>query len=942
MSDHLFYQHELSRFLEQNKTHDSTNTTMTGMGNTLGKWKISDEKYPMFLDLLHDYLFVKRGTPQNFVEKPRKNEPKPLLIDLDFHYPEHQSLTRVFNLDMIEQFIHRITDGLQYFFGLEQYTEMRFFVTLRSGPYHAKGKRKDGVHILCPDIALANEKQAVLRKWLLANEAIRTCFTGTGYTNADDIVYDESMTRQQGWIFYGESKPNIPPYTLVAVFNYKPGENDWIDEDVSQYSSRDLVELLSIRYNIVPDENVLKEGEPSAVYTDLMQRPAGAVTTAPPPTQEQTEAANKVTDLANAINTFAIKPASEEERNMVRRFVLECLKPAWHDEYDKWIRVGWCLHNIEASEEYFTLWKDFSAKSGKSSENDWVRLRHEWFHGMRKSGDGPRLTQRSLQKWARDDNPELYKKIVADNIHEYIRTEVSPTHYHISLLMKKMYANNYVASVQQRSTDWFKYDEDINMWKRLNQGMELKAKISCDVAEELGHSSSKIRKQIGECTRKDEEQKRDWLTEKLKELNKVETQLYNNGFTESVMKMAAQQFYEEDFINKMNSNPYLLGCRNGVLELRAKRDNGTEHVIFRQGRPEDYVSFRVGVKHPELDAINYVPYDPTDPIQGEIQEFFRTLFPNSELRTYVLRLLASTLEGTNKEQCYYTFTGRGSNGKSKITELMAATLGDYYTTMSSTVLTRKRPDGGDANPEIMVLKSRRFICMTEPDDKEPINTSRMKQFSGEDMVEARQLYGEQERFRIMGKICMLCNNLPPVNSMDHGTWRRIRVIPFVASFVDEGDPVLLLNKPNVYQKDLKLDEKLVKWREQFFSLLVHVYEKEYIPLGLNPVPEMVTRESTKYKEQYDIYARFKTERIREPVTAEEQLECRTNPLESKRARLIIGQWRKDNRIEGFTANDALDRMKNEFGEPEAGRFWPTIRMFANDEDVAEWDKAHSA
>jgi phage/plasmid-associated DNA primase len=178
--------------------------------------------------------------------------------------------------------------------------------------------------------------------------------------------------------------------------------------------------------------------------------------------------------------------------------------------------------------------------------------------------------------------------------------------------------------------------------------------------------------------------------------------------------------------------------------------------------------------------------------------------------------------------------------------------------------------------------------------------------------------------------------------MDHGTWRRIRVIPFIASFVDEGDPVLLLNKPNVYQKDLKLDEKLVKWREQFFSLLVHVYETEYIPLGLNPVPEMVTRESTKYKAQYDIYARFKAERIREQIKAEEELDLRTNPLESMRVRLIMAQWRKENRIEGFTANDALDRMKDEFGEPEAGRFWPTIRMFANDEDIAEWDKAHSA
>ena len=395
-------------------------------------------------------------------------------------------------------------------------------------------------------------------------------------------------------------------------------------------------------------------------------------------------------------------------------------------------------------------------------------------------------------------------------------------------------------------------------------------------------------------------------------------------------------------MNKLNANPCLFGCRNGVLELRAKCDNPAKHVIFRQGRPEDYVSFLAGVRYPDLESINYFPYDSTNPIQEEIQQFFQTLFPNPELKTYVLRLLSSMLEGTNKEQCYYTFTGRGSNGKSKIAELMEMTLGDYFTTMSSTVLTRKRPDAGAANPEIMAAKGRRFIVLTEPDDKEPINTSRMKQFSGEDMVEARQLYGEQERFRIMGKICMLCNDPPAVNSMDHGTWRRIRVIPFVARFLDKGNPELLLNKPNIYEKDLELIQKLVIWREQFLSLLVHIYETEYIPFGLNPVPDVVIRESNKYKEKFDIYARFKSERIREPVSPEEQLECRTTPLESKRILIVLRQWIKDNRIVGFTANDALDRMKDDFGEPESGRYWPTIRVFSNDEDALEWDKMQTS
>jgi phage/plasmid-associated DNA primase len=45
-----------------------------------------------------------------------------------------------------------------------------------------------------------------------------------------------------------------------------------------------------------------------------------------------------------------------------------------------------------------------------------------------------------------------------------------------------------------------------------------------------------------------------------------------------------------------------------------------------------------------------------------IKDFFRSSL-TLRLRTYVLRLLASCLEGTNREQCYYTFIGEGSNGK---------------------------------------------------------------------------------------------------------------------------------------------------------------------------------------------------------------------------------------------------------------------------------------
>jgi len=927
-----YNEHELSNFMQSRilpkSSSEGSIAAVTGMGEKKGKWKISDEDYPKFLDLLHDYLFVKHGRCMNFVEQPRKGEPKPLLIDLDFRYSADTSLTRAFSLSHIESFIHSVVEGLKEFFELESYEVLRFFVTLRPAPYKEGSKQKDGVHILCPDMALLNEKQGVLRNWLLNKNTVKNSFANTGYTNPDNNVYDECMTHKQGWIFFGESKPNIAPYQLETVFAYTPETNMWIQEDTSQYSTRNLIEILSVRYNIVEDINDVKD-DAKDTYSKLLNTVSAPVDNVAP---VSTEGQNAIIDAINYI--YGGKTLGEQELLMVRRFVLDCLKDSWYEDYDKWIRVGWCLNNIGQTEEMFTLYKEFSERSGKAGETDWEKIRRNWFSGMGKTGDGPRLTERSLRKWARDDNPKVYNEIISGNLHEFILGEIEASHYHISTLMKKMYGNNYVASVNPKSTEWFKYDDDINMWKRINQGIELKTKISIDVASEIATVRGVVSRQWGEEQR---EERKEYLAKKMKDLIKVEAQLYSNGFTESVMKMATQQFCEEEFMNKLNIDPFLFGCRNGVLELRAK-DGNKERVIFRQGRPEDYISFLAGRNYPDSEAINYVPYNPRDPMQIEIADFFAKLFPRKDLCAYVLRLLASCLEGANREQCYYTFTGAGGNGKSKLIELMRLTFGDYQTSMSSTVLTRSRPQAGAANPELMVTKCRRFIYMQEPDEKEPINTSIMKQFSGEDIIEARQLYGEQDKFRIMGKICMMCNTLPPVTSMDEGTWRRIRVVPFESTFLPPDHPGLLLKKPNNFPRDPKLDEKLRQWREPFLSLLVHVYDTEYIKSGLNPVPDIVLQASNKYKENFDVIAKFDADRIREPKTDADRLNCRTTPVDTNFIKNAFKIWKNEQQIKFKDDNQLISRLSAKYGDPERGKYWTGIFVFDSDISVTEWDE----
>jgi P4 family phage/plasmid primase-like protien len=897
---------------------------MTSMGKELpGKWLIPDEDYPQFLDLYHDYLFVKKNRSLNLVEQPRVNSPKPFLIDLDFRYSVGQALQRSFTMEQVHSFCKMLVSSLEHFFDLEQHLMLRFFVTLRPSPYNSAGTHKDGVHIMCPDISLSNEKQKVLRKWLLEQKAVTKCFEGSNYTNKDEDVYDESMTRKQGWIFYGESKPAIPPYELSSVLRYDPAKETFLAEDTKKYTPRQLMQVLSVRYDLADDENVVRE-EASVEYQAILD---------PPVSYQKAEVLVSPADDGNTMEKETLEAIrdmlapsgySTSEKDIIRNLVINCLSEERAEKYETWIRVGWCLHNIEASEDMFQLWMDFSKKSSKSCGNNIAELRRSWFTGMRKEGDGPRLTEMSLRKWARDDNPTAYKEITESDIIEYILKELRPTHFHIVQVMEKIYKSTYKASITQRTTDWYFYDDVINFWKPLNQGIQLRRKISYEVAEFVGIAREKKKKQLAN-------QGKDILDigkdPEFMKLFKIEESLYNAGFIDALMKMAATAFYEEDFHNKLNSNTTLFGCKNGVIELRAQtKENPNEHVIFRQGRPEDFVSFRGGNNPPKSEAIEYTPFNDLNKEQFTqlqfLKDFFKQIYPDEQLRTYVLRLLASCLEGANREQCYYTMIGEGSNGKSMLMNLCAITFGDYQTTLATTAITRKRPESSAANPDIIDIKNKRIISMNEPDSNEPINTSRMKQFSGEDLVEARGLYKDQEKFTVTGKLFMLTNKLPPINTMDYGTWRRIRAIPHVAAFYLADDP--RLGGPNTYLKDPEFVNKLNPCREVFLSWLVHIYDTEYLVHGLDPVPEAVKRETAQYREDFDSFAKFRNERIKKTAGSQTTFKQIANAYR---------EWLQDGNkgANRLTPRELEKRVNNEFGTPADGKTYNHIELFSEEE-----------
>ena len=228
--------------------------------------------------------------------------------------------------------------------------------------------------------------------------------------------------------------------------------------------------------------------------------------------------------------------------------------------------------------------------------------------------------------------------------------------------------------------------------------------------------------------------------------------------------------FNKDFMNKLDSNPYLLCFKNCVVDFKNK--------ISRKGQQDDYIS--------KCTNIDYIKYDylKNKNIIDDIKKFFTELFPNEYLKDYMWEHLASALVGTNDNQTFNIYTGSGRNGKSKLVDLMSKALGEYKGTVPITLITQKRNTIGSTSSEIVQLMGTRYAVMQEPSKGDKINEGIMKEITGGDPIQGRALFKDTVTFIPQFKLVVCTNTLFDVESNDDGTWRRIRVCDFMSKFID--------------------------------------------------------------------------------------------------------------------------------------------------------------
>ena len=933
----------VNKFNEYMKSHITTkeNTskpiTNTRIGNKEsniygGSYHVSQEEYPEFLKLYYDTIVSQQKMEYLTEKQLETNCPALIDIDLRFHIDTNE---RQYTIEHIEDLVDSYLDETTKMYQYDDTTQFQVFIfqkdTINKVP--EKQITKDGIHIIF-GLQVERTAQLYLRNKII--QKVEDIWGDFNIINKWDEVFDDGISAgHSNWQLYGSRKPNHEAYKLTNIYDitFDPTDGEIMRTTIplSDFNLKDNFHKLSARYDKHPIlfyKNSFLQVLNSLPETNKKRNPA----ILPPQTSSSSTTPNNTHIIENlqylsirnkeeldaAVNSFL-----ENTENLQNGFELReahdycmTLPESYYGNgsFNKWIRVGWALRNIHNS--LFIVWVEFSSQYTHFNYFSINELHDKWIKFDMNNSAG--LTKRSLMHWSKIDAYEQYKIVRKNNIEYYLNKSLTPvtaysdildkvskgsSDFDIATVLHHIYKDEFIcASV--KSNTWFQFKD--HRWSEIDSGTTLRKYISTELRPLYKNKADSINIAISELP--------DGSDDKLKKLSsicqricEIAARLGRTNDKKNIMTEAKELFYDGTFYQKLDTNPYLLGFKNGVIDFKEK--------IFRRGYPEDYLSKNTNIMYKEIN-------EETDkPIIDEITDFMRKLFPEPELYRYMWDHLGSTLIGTSANQTFNMYIGVGQNGKSVLVSLMEKILGEYKGDVPLSLVTDRRTKIGGLAPEMVALKGIRYAVMQEPSKGDRINEGIMKQItSGIDPIQARAPYMTQSlTFIPQFKLVVCSNEFMEIKSQDHGTWRRIRVVDFKSMFVEnpvDNDP----DKPYQYKLDKHLKEKFDSWKEVFAALLVaNVFKTN----GVVEDCPTVMASSNSYRESQDYIAEFIRDRILVSTSAADNIS--KLKLNSEFTLWYQSTYGKG----GPNPKDVHSYMDKRFGKYDKYKCWKGVKI--NDE-----------
>ena len=774
-----------------------------------GHFYISEQLYDEFIE---QYISaVKDSNVYSLAEKiPRTC---PFYLDLDFKnkVPERQ-YTETF----VNSILSEVWELFKKYLKVESLAKEQTYAWVfeKECPVEDASKTnriyKDGIHILFPHVIV---NDFVFQK--IMNELTQLVEEKEYVTWNDELKVSQIFDMKvKAWILYGSIKPGNKPYVLTK--HYCPNQHKFMKPNVP---IDEIIRTCSLLYK------ELHEIE----YSDDIQEVLTEL-------QEVSQADESTQDDNDSESHYS--PISEDEARML----IDMFSEERASDYESWLNVGLCLKSINP--DWFHLWEYFSEKSSKVNDKGNKKFMQD---NWRKFKDLDKWHVGSLKYWAKTDSPGEYKEVAHKLLDDLLQSSLSCTHNTVAKVVHEILKDDFVCS-DPKLEIWYTFKD--GFWKKLDKNITmLKRRIIDDIIP-IYNKMAKHYKMLS-IQESNTEIVKKYLTT-VDAIRKLESKLEDETFKRKVIEESRMYFFNYDlghyFDENFDQNVNLIAFANGLYDL--------EKFEFREGRRDDMVSKHLVCKYKE--------YNNTSTHYKAIIKFFDQIFPDPELREYVLLFLSTALSGRQSES-FHIFTGVGANGKSTLMDLMERTFGHNEDTglackIPVSLITRKRGDADNHSSSLAKTIGKRFVSIQEPENKDHLNMGLIKELTGKDLLQARKIYKEPVDFRPQYKMVMCCNDLPDVPYNDGGTWRRLKVIPFEAEFVDRPDP----NNPNQFKKDENFGEYLNNPKTiEAFAFILITYYKKFIQEdnGVWKYPDKVNSATYEYRKKNDNFSKFMADRI---------------------------------------------------------------------------------
>ncbi len=749
-------------------------------------YKIPDQKIPEFFRLLE--ACRKAGIRTMFTE--RQQEYSGFMIDFDILQDDDEDQINDDILQsLVEEIVQLLVKTLKFDENRDQRRETIICGITRKPKIsfnEDKQKYKDGFHLLFPGVQIRRPLKKLIIDRIINSEIldrvlgdVKPATDVSGHPNYNRNSFLDINSAFVPIFFIGSStKPGAPAYLLTHIFSCK------INLDTNSTSCNRVNDLFSDhKTNICYEFSVNFEPKHAMIPKKRYEPTEKCI----PELQEIERKSLNSKDVEFAKNFGSISMNAMHDAQVKElKDALDTLAPSRYEQYAPWYKVLCAL--ASASPSYKDLAMYFSMKSkSKFNPADFEKYWNQALKGAFSSKRSCNIG--SIYYWASVDNPERWKELRKNQVHQVLYEMVFEPHKEgilghsdIATLLYKLLKHKYITDYPEgeKHLAWYEFiqetdphiEGELYKWRRWK---ELPHSMSAYISDVLPRLFEFVLRKVKKASESAAGDLTKYYAKVENNFKATMRRLGDRPFKNNIIAEATTKFCRMGFSFELDKDPLIRGVANGILKLSTDPNQAPCLIT-------GYHEYKVA----KYTNVPYIPFDPKDPLTKLIITSLRNCFPDDEpdSHEFIMYYFASTLDGNPKESMFLIVVGGGMNGKTVLVELHKAAIGEIYgVKLPLSAITGKASNADSATPATMLLKDATLATYSESQRNEVLNVARIKELTGMETIAGRRLHQEMINFKPRCHHLVTTNFDFDIQCNDNGTWRRLVYLPLKITFV---------------------------------------------------------------------------------------------------------------------------------------------------------------